>query len=123
MVEIKIPTAAAVVLLTQRMHYEFGLRQNTGQIESGCSLRDLSYFELLEIAEAAAFDIISLLPADILAESNNLTAIVHKAIKSLSTVFEKDKFKSYTEENAERLLEPLIELFATIDDKNSFIVN
>jgi len=123
MVEIKIPTAAAVVLLTQRMQYELGLRQETGQIEAGYELRDLCYSELLEIAEASAFDIVSLLPADILAESNNLTVIVSKAIKSLATVFEKEKFKFYSEIEAERLLRPLTELFATIDDKNSFIVN
>ena len=123
MVEIKIPTAAAVVLLTQRMQYELGLRQETGQIEAGYSLKDLNTEELLEIAEASAFDIISLLPADILAESNNLTKIVSKAIKSLSTVFEKKKFKLYGENDAERLLKPLKDLFATIDDKNSYIVN
>jgi hypothetical protein len=123
MVEIKIPTAAAVVLLTQRMHYELGLRVETGQIRAGNTLKNLGYQELLEIAEVSAFDIVSLLPADILAESNNLTTIVTKAMKSLSTIFEKEEFKRYSESRAEKLLLPLIDLFTDIDDKNSFIVN
>jgi len=123
MVEIKIPTAAAVVLLTQRMQYELGVRQSIGQIDPDTNLKNLTYEELKEIAETSAFDVISLLPADILSEENNLANIVHRAMKSLGVVFEKEEFLYYTEEDARRLLSPLEKLFSTIDEKNSYLVN
>jgi len=123
MVEIKIPTAAAVVLLTQRMQYELGVRQSIGQIDPDSNLKNLNYEELKEIAETSAFDVIALLPADILAEENNLPNIVFRAMKSLGIVFEKEEFLYYSEENAKKLLEPLAKIFSTIDEKNSYLVN
>jgi hypothetical protein len=123
MVEIKIPTAAAVVLLTQRMQYELGVRQSIGQIDPDINLKNLNYDELKEIAETSAFDVIALLPADILAEENNLPNIVFRAMKSLGIIFEKEEFLYYSEENAKKLLEPLTRLFSTIDEKNSYLVN
>ncbi len=123
MVEIKIPTAAAVVLLTQRMQYELGVRQSIGQIDPDINLKNLNYEELKEIAETSAFDVIALLPADILAEENNLPNIVFRAMKSLGIVFEKEEFLYYSEEKAKKLLEPLTKIFSTIDEKNSYLVN
>ncbi|NOX17962.1 MAG: hypothetical protein GXO87_06745 [Chlorobi bacterium] len=123
MVEIKIPTAAAVVLLTQRMQYELGVRQSIGQIDPDTNLKNLGYDELKEIAETSAFDVIALLPADILAEENNLANIVYRAMKSLGIVFEQENFLYYSEEKAKRLLEPLTRIFSTIDEKNSYLVN
>lgn len=123
MIEIKIPTAAAVVLLTQRMRYELGMREKAGKIDVGIGLKNLGYDELLEIAETAAFDIIALLPADILAEDNNLVEIITKSMQSLSTVFGKRKFKNYTTAKAQRLLSPVRSLFRKIDEENFYIVN
>lgn len=123
MIEIKIPTAAAVVLLTQRMRYELGMREKAGKIDAGIGLKNLSYDELFEIAETAAFDIIALLPADILAEENNLTDIITRSLQSLTTVFNKEQFQNYTLKNAEQLLSPVKELFRKIDEENFYLVN
>ena len=35
MIEIKIPTSAAVILLTERMRYELDMRDRAGKISSG----------------------------------------------------------------------------------------
>jgi len=123
MIEIKIPTAAAVVLLTQRMHHELSMREKAGQIDAGSSLKNLSFDEVMEIAESSAFDIVALLPADIMSEENNLPAILSKAINALSTILGIKEFENYTEEKAKILLAPLVQTFQKIDDKNYFIMN
>ena len=123
MIEIKIPTAAAVVLLTQRMHHEFNMRAKAGQYDVGSSLKNLSFDEILEIAESSAVDIVTLLPADIMAEQNNLPIIISKAMNALTTIFEISEFENYTEGKAKALLEPLVQVFSKIDDKNYSLLN
>lgn len=123
MIEIKIPTAAAVVLLTQRMHHELSMREKAGQVNAGASLRNLSFDELMEIAEFSAFDIVALLPADIMAEENNLPLIISKAIKALSSIMGIKEFETYSEHQARTLLNPLAQSFKKIDDKNYYLMN
>ena len=123
MIEIKIPTAAAVVLLTQRMHHEFNMRAKAGQYDVGSSLKNLSFDEILEIAESSAIDIVSLLPADIMAEKNNLPIIISKAMNALSTIFDFKEFENYTEDKAKALLKLLVKVFSKIDDKNYSLLN
>lgn len=123
MIEIKIPTAAAVVLLTQRMRYELGMREKAGKIDTGIGLKNLNYDELLEIAETAAFDIAALLPADIMEDENNVAKIISKSLQSLATIFNKDEFRYYTLEDAEELLSPLRQIFKNINEESFYLVN
>ncbi len=123
MIEIKIPTAAAVVLLTQRMHHELSMREKAGQIDAGTSFKNLSFDEVMEIAESSAIDIVALLPADIMAEENNMHVIISKAMNALSTIFELNEFKNYTEDKAKTLLAPLVKTFKKIDDKSYSLLN
>lgn len=123
MIEIKIPTAAAVVLLTQRMRYELGMREKAGKIDSGIGLKNLGYDELFEIAETAAFDIIALLPADILSEENNLTDIITRSMQSLATIFGKKEFGEYSLQRAEKLVFPIKKTFSNIDEDSFYLVN
>lgn len=123
MIEIKIPTAAAVVLLTQRMHHELSMREKAGQVNAGTNLRNLSFEELREIAEFSAFDIVALLPADIMSEENNLPIIISKAIKALSSIMGIKEFENYSEDHARTLLNPLAQSFKKIDDKNYYLMN
>ena len=123
MIEIKIPTAAAVVLLTQRMKYELGLREKAGKIDAGMSMKNLTFDELLEIAETAAFDISVMLPADILQTENNLAEIITRSIQSLSSVFDKEEFKYYTLEDSMCLLGPINRMFHKLEDSSFYLTN
>lgn len=123
MIEIKIPTSAAVILLTERMRYELDMRDRAGKINSGSDLKDLEFDELLHIAETSAFDMVFLLPAEILSEQNNLADIIWKAIQSLTKVFGKEEFNSYNKSDAIKLLKPIGSIFQKASDQRFFYSN
>lgn len=50
MIEIKISTSAAVLLVTERMRYEFSMRKKSGKIEKGFEMEFLDFRTLLSIA-------------------------------------------------------------------------
>jgi len=104
MIEIHVPTNAAVTLLTEQMEKEFEARRKAGMLETDFMLHELPYSELLKIAETAAFDILMLLPVQILTEESNISDIVVKAIRALAESYQKDSFKSYNYSDAEKLL-------------------
>ena len=122
MIEIKISTSAAVLLVTERMRFEFEMRKKIGVVEPGLGIENLDFKTLLNIAETAAFDLILLLPADILTENNNLDDIVCRSMKSLAEVYNKEEFKYYTKEKARRLIKRITGLFENLDEKG-FINN
>ena len=117
MLQIKISTSAAVLLVTERMRFEFGMRKRTGKIEPGFELENLDFKTLLNIAEIAAFDLILLLPADILTENNNLDDIIYRSMISLSEVYNKEEFKYYTKEKAGKLIQKISRLFEDVEGK------
>jgi len=118
MIEIKISTSAAVLLITERMRFEFGLRKKIGKIETGFEIENLNYKTLLNIAETAAFDLVLLLPADILTENNNLDDIICRSMRTLADIYNKEEFKYYTKEKARKLMSSITSLFKKISDKN-----
>lgn len=123
MIEIRIPTNAAIIFLSERMQYEKQMRETVGEIYLGLNLNDLSFEELLPIAETAAFDLVSLLPAEILSEKSNIADIVYKAISALSRFYGKDEFKNYSKSRAENLLKPIWQLFQNAVQNKSFLNN
>ncbi|MFA8342748.1 MAG: hypothetical protein ACEPO8_07205 [Rhodothermaceae bacterium] len=123
MIEIKIPTSAAIMLLTERMQYEFDARQKSGFYGDGLDLYDLNYRELMEIAEIAAFDLVFLLPAEIFAEKNNLGDIICKSIKALTKYYDYPDFGNYTIEQAERLIKPIFRIMRRSEKLKFFLSN
>ncbi len=123
MIELKIPTSAAVVLLKERMEYELKMRKKGGKYFGDYSLEDLDFDELLSIAECAAFDIIYTLPFEILSEDNNLIEIIYKAFVSLEAVFDRKEFGEYSLEQAILLLRPINKLFLGKNNSGSYIYN
>ena len=123
MIEIKIPTSAAIMLLTERMQYEFESRQKSGFYGDGLDLYDLNFREIMEIAEIAAFDLVFLLPAEIFDEKNNLADIIYKSITSLSKHFNYPQFVEYKKENAENLIKPITHIMRKSEDLKLFLSN
>lgn len=117
MIEIKISTSAAVLLVTERMRYEFAMRKKSGKIEKGFEMEFLDFKTLLSIAEIASFDLILLLPAGILTENNNLDDIICRSMRSLADVYHKEEFKYYTKEKARKLIKKIADLFENVDSK------
>ena len=123
MIEIKISTNAAIILLTERMRYELKLRQRAGLIPSEHELESLSQRQLMSIAETAAFDLVFLLPAEILSEKNNLGDIIYRSIKSLSKVYNREEFNLYTRDRAYNLIKPTESIFRLTNSKEDFQYN
>ena len=123
MIELKIPTNAAVIILTERMQHELDQRISSGTISAGTKLSDLEYRVLIKIAETATLDLIFLLPADILVEENNLGEIITRAFQSLSKVYGKEEFNNYSEEMAIGLLDPVIQTFKKVNEACSHFNN
>jgi hypothetical protein len=121
MIELKITNSAALLLLTERMKMEFEKRKSFVKSMNWHELEMMSYPEILEIAECSAIDLISMLPADILLEKNNLDEILYRAIKSLSGVFNKEEFSIYSLEQARvlvRKIESIFEIYTKDSDFN-----
>lgn len=123
MIEIKIPTSAASLLLTERMQHEFNMRQNAGYYGEGLDLYDLNYRELFEIAEIAAFDLVFLLPAEIFSEKNNLAEIITKSIRSLGKSFDCYEFEFYGKQQAKWLIKPIADVFSNANENKTFLTN
>jgi hypothetical protein len=123
MIEIKIPTSAAVIMLTERMRYELQLRIKAGCFEPGYEIENLSSSDLLSIAETSAFDLVFLLPVDILIEESNLPEIITEAFHALSKIFGREEFTIYTKERAEILLNKVKNTFNQIEPNQNYFPN
>lgn len=123
MIEIKIPTSAAIMLLTERMQYEFESRQKSGFYGDGLDLFDLNYREIMEIAEIAAFDLVFLLPAEIFSEKNNLADIISKSIRSLSKHYDYLEFEDYSKQRAEALIKPITRIMRKSEEMKLYLSN
>lgn len=111
MIELKITNSAALLLLTERMKQEFSKRIACKQFDEWMELEDLSFADLLDIAESSAIDLICMLPADILMERNNLDEIIMKAIRSLSGIYNKEDFNIYSLEKSRNLVRKVEKVF------------
>ncbi|MCF8261647.1 MAG: hypothetical protein K9J12_12795 [Melioribacteraceae bacterium] len=123
MIEIKIPEQAAIQLLMERMRFELEMRIKAGIYSRTTQLENLTYQQIFDLVECSAFDIISLLPPDILIDRSNLPSIIAKAIKSLSKIYSYYEFNLYSEEKAERLILPIKKLIIKNKDREQFTVN
>ena len=111
MLQLNIPTEEAVKMLTNRMSDEFKLRKRAGIFPHSLEISELTFAQLLSIAETAAFDLVMLLPADYFLQESNLYEVVANAVKSLSTIFYQNEFAFYSEKRARLLLTPIIKIF------------
>jgi len=123
MIEIRIPTSAAVLLLKEKMNLEFESWEKNESLPSYFNLEDLGYRDLVQITEVAAFDLIFSLPAEIYVDESNIADIIYKSIRSLASLYGKEEFNLYSEKKAEKLVKPIRVLFKTYGEKEVFEKN
>lgn len=123
MIEIKIPTSAASLLLLEKMQHEFEMRQKAGLYTNDIELFDLNYRELFEIAEIAAADLVLMLPMKLLLEKNNLHEIIAKSIRTLSKTFNYSDFENYSNLQAKKLLNPVIRIVCRSEELKTQLLN
>ena len=123
MIEIRISIETAVVLLKERVDYEFDRRIKIGEIPKGLSLVNLNFKELLNVVESSTFDLICLLPVELLLDQTNLSDIITKTIHSLAEVYNKEEFKIYSKRRAESLTNTIIGLLKQSQKTKDFMNN
>ncbi|MBU0558694.1 MAG: hypothetical protein KJ799_11770 [Bacteroidetes bacterium] len=111
MIEFKITNSEAVTLLTEKMRLELDLRKEEKQAPQWAELENLSFKELLKLAETASFDLIATLPPEFILEENNLDHIILNAMITLGNKYSKEQFNLYTLRRANNLIKPLKDLF------------
>ena len=123
MIEIRIPTSAAVLLLKEKIVLELKALQKASIFSEDISISDLSDNELLNIIETAALDLIYTLPAEIYVAESNIADIIYRAIRTFALEQQRSAFDSYTKERAESLVEPIKVLFQISGKKEVFSRN
>jgi len=123
MIEIKIPTSAAVLLLKEKMILEMEALQKAKLIPSDKELHDLSSEQMVNLIETAAFDLIFSLPAEIYVDDSNIGEIISKSIRSFAATYGIEELKSYSLEEATKLVIPIRKLFRTFGKKEMFSKN
>jgi hypothetical protein len=123
MIEIRIPTSAAVLLLKEKIVLELKALQKASIYPDEISISDLTDGELLKITETAALDLIFTLPAEIYVAESNISEIIYKAIRTFAIEQQRSSFDNYTKEKAEALVEPIKYLFKVSGEKEVFSKN
>ena len=123
MIEIRIPTSAAVLLLKEKIVLELRALQKADIFPEEFSISDLTDNELLSITETAALDLIFTLPAEIYVAESNIADIIYKAIRTFALEQQRSSFDNYTKERAEALVEPIKHLFVVSGEKEVFSQN
>ena len=123
MIEIRIPTGAAVFLLKEKISLEIEYLQKSNVVAEGTQIQDLSDDELLRITEAAVMDLVFSLPAEIFASDSNIVDIIYKAVKLFAVGQKTKAFDNFSKEKAEELIDSIKKLFATYGDKEIYSQN
>lgn len=123
MIELRITNSAAVLLLTERMKLELEARKRNKLVPEWSTLNSLPFNKLLGIAEISAFDLICLLPADVLTVRNNLSEIITKAIRTLSTIYNRDEFNIYSSKRAHFIVDKIYNTFQLYSDEEKSFQN
>lgn len=120
MIEIRISNTVAVQLLVDRMEAEFRNRRKSGIYAEDMTLDKLPFEQLLEITEIAVFDLVSLLPYDVVSKETNIHEIISKAIQSLAIIFKQNAFTFYTPEKVKNILAPMKTAYIEAEEKKLF---
>jgi len=107
MIELKITNSAALLLLMERIKIELESQKQSKRISEDMTLENMGFQQSVKIIECAAFDLVCMLPAEVLADENNLPEIITKAIHSLSGIFHKEELNSYSLTQAKDLIRPI----------------
>jgi len=123
MIEIRIPTSAAVLLLKEKIIIEFKALQKANVFPEELLVENLSNSELLSITETAAQDLVFTLPAEIFSTESNIVNIIYKAIKTFASQQKSKAFDNYTLSQAEAIVSPIKNLFKIYGEKEVFSKN
>ena len=104
MIEINLPTEAAITLLKDQVLLEFKRQKKLSAYAPLMTVDELSEKEFKRITEIALFDILALLPVTLVTEESNLPTIISKSVTGLAYKYSKRNLLNYGENEAKKLL-------------------
>ncbi|RJP63335.1 MAG: hypothetical protein C4543_00590 [Ignavibacteriales bacterium] len=120
MIEINLPTEAAISLLNDQFVLEFKRQRKLSKNKSFNSIEELSDSEFKKILEISLFDILSLLPVTLITEESNLPEIISKSVKGLAYKYYKPSFYKFSEKNAKSILLIVKKSFGNFSSTTTF---
>ncbi len=120
MIEINLPTEAAINLLNDQFVHEFKHQKKIKKVKPGISITELNGKQFKEILELALFDILILLPVTLITEESNLSSIIKKSVKGLSIKYNKAETLKFTENDAEKLLIRIKKSFGNFSSSTTY---
>lgn len=120
MIEINLPTEAAINLLNDQFVHEFKHQKKIKKVKPGISITELNGKQFKEILELALFDILILLPVTLITEESNLSSIIKKSVQGLSIKYNKAETLKFTEKDAEKLLIRIKKSFGNFSSSTTY---
>lgn len=120
MIEINIPSEAAISLLKDQVTLEFKRQKRIRLLDENDSIGNLSESNFKEIVEIALFDILMLLPVTLITEKSNLKQIITKTVRALDKFYNYEFLSIYVEKEAEWMLYRVRKPFKNYSSTTSF---
>jgi len=120
MIEINLPTEAAINLLNDQFIHEFKNQKRINKIKPEIRISELPVNQFKEILVLAVFDIIVLLPVTLITEESNLTSIIKKSVQGLTHKYGKAEVLQFTEKDAEKLLMRVKKSFGNFSSSTTY---
>ena len=120
MIEINLPTEAAITLLNDQFVLEFKRQKKLTQLNETLRIEELKSSSFKTILEIALFDILALLPVTLITEESNLPQIVSKSVKGLAYKYGQRSLFNYSENEAKTLLILLKKSFGDFSSSTTF---
>jgi|GEM_PF-2605798 len=120
MIEINLPTEAAINLLSDQFVHEFKHQKKIKKVKPGISITELNGIQFKEILELALFDILVLLPVTLITEESNLPTIIYKSTYGLAVKYDKLAELKFSENDAEKLLLKIKKSFGNFSSSTTY---
>jgi len=120
MIEINLPTEAAINLLNDQFIHEFKNQKRINKIKPEIRISELPVNQFKEILELALFDILVLLPVTLITEESNLPSIIYKSTYGLAVKYDKLAELKFSEIDAEKLLLTIKKSFGNFSSSTTY---
>lgn len=108
MIDFKFSIEDAQKLLHHKMKHELMVRQKQGLINNELTLSNVSYNELFSLLESSIFDLILLLPLDLILSQNDIFKFIEATVHSLAGKIKREELLLFSAIKFKEKLAPLL---------------
>ncbi|MCX7875260.1 MAG: hypothetical protein N2321_03715 [Melioribacteraceae bacterium] len=123
MTDFNITIEDATKLLHQKMKHELRLQQKKGKIPVDLSIENISLKDLFNLLETSIFDLILLLPIDILLSQDNIFKFVESTVYSLATKIKREELFLFSSKDFKKRIQPILTNIEKQNQDLNFVKN